>query len=71
MSYSHNPIIKNLQKVTHLTSESIRDQYNTYVRMYPKDFEGISMILHVIHKPDDLSCRNMLISHLKELHGTE
>ena len=71
MAYSYNPVVKNLQKVTHLNSESIREQYNACVRLYPKDFEGIAMILHIINQPNDVPRRNMLISHLKELHKSE
>ena len=71
MAHYFDPLIKNLQKVTHLSSESIRDHYNAYVRLYPKDFEGIAMILHIINNPGDLPRRHMLITHLKELYKTE
>lgn len=71
MTHHYNPLIKNLQHVTGITSDSIRDHYNVYVRRYPQDNEGFGMMLHVMNHPEDKTARFMLIRHIKELHHLE
>lgn len=71
MAHYYDPLIKNLQHVTHITSNSIREHYNVYVRMYPHDNQGFGMMLHVMNHPEDKTTKFMLIRHLKELHNLE
>jgi len=68
MAHYYDPLIKNLQKVTHLNSNSLFEHYNDYVRRYPQDNEGFGLLLHVMKHQDDKSAKFMLIRHLKEYH---